>query len=240
MKFRILLVTAFAFSALFAEEKPVDPSPPRVSGTIEQTAGPFNISVCYETFSLPLAIAAKLQRQQPADPELYKQLVAAVEKESARQESFIVLRGKSGQKALAESISERIYPTEFSPPSLPCNVSSAPADPIPLPALPTAFTTRNVGNTVEIQATVSEDGQMVEVMIVPETVTEMARETWGQGLAVTEMPVFEAQRITTTATCRVGQPNLIGTLNRPPVSPVDKDSANRVWFAFLTVTLAKP
>jgi hypothetical protein len=31
---------------------------------------PLNISICYEAFSLPLAMAAELQREQLADPAL--------------------------------------------------------------------------------------------------------------------------------------------------------------------------
>jgi hypothetical protein len=37
-----------------------------------------------------------------------------------------------------------------------------------------------------------------------------------------------------------GLPFLLGTMNRPPVSKVDADSDNRIWFAFVTVYSVKP
>lgn len=241
MKPRILLISALALSCLSAQEKTADPvRHSDAAMAAEKADAPSNLSICYEAFSLPLAAAAKLQRERPSDPQLYKQVVEAVEKESARQESFAILRAKSGQKSLAESFREEIHPVEFSSPSLPCGSSSAASDPIPLPVVPTAFNTRNVGTTVEVEPTANEDGRTVEVRIVPETITEAARVTWGQGPATTEMPTFETQRTNTSITCQLNQPTLIGTLNRPPVSKVDNDSANRVWLAFLTVTRSEP
>lgn len=221
------------------------------------TGQPPNVSICYEAFSLPLAMAAKLQRQQLGDSELYKQLVATVEKETVRQELLVMVRGKSGQKSTTEGISEEIYPTEYQPAPLPESVGSEPPSPttdsskpaVPsklpasrperFPATPTAFDTRNVGTTLEIEPTLGE-GLIVDLRIVPETVTFVGRESWGQGLSLAEMPVFEAQRINTAITSQLNQPFLLGTISRPPVSKVDKDSANRVWFAFVTATMAKP
>jgi hypothetical protein len=53
------------------------------------------------------------------------------------------------------------------------------------------------------------------------------------------MPDFDTQRIHTSSTLRLDQPFLLGTISRPPVSKVDPDSSNRVWYAFVTGTLAK-
>ncbi|MEO5917634.1 MAG: hypothetical protein ABIS50_25615 [Luteolibacter sp.] len=268
MKTHLLLITALAATSLHAQEKPADPyrEPKKDAASVEQSAPYVDISICCETFSLPLAVAAKLQRQQLPDSELYKQLLASVEKQTARQESFTVLRGKSGQKSTAESISEQIYPKEYEPAELPNSVGVAmsPPDakdqqtPVPdpsklqsspdlssfnglqTPATPTAFETRNVGTTLEIEPTLGEDLKILDLRIVPEIVTEVGRSAYGQGLSTTESPVFESQRINASFTVLINQPFLMGTLNRPPVSKVDPDSANRVWFAFVTATLAKP
>lgn len=235
-----------------------------------------NLSVRYETFSLSLADAAALARDNPRDGELYAKVVALVAKKDAKQESLLLLRSRSGQKSTTESISEQIYATEFEPPNLPEAVgasfiarkgpdvknadgttakqpvqmpnaealANAPAVSelagLATPATPTAFETRNTGDTLEIEPTLSEDARIVDLRLVPERVTRVADTSSGQGLSRAEMPVFETQRMNTAATVEVGKPFLLGTVNRPPVSKVDGDSANRIWFAFVTVNAAKP
>ncbi len=91
-----------------------------------------------------------------------------------------------------------------------------------------------------MEPTLSENGKVVDLRVVPEHVTMVGRSTWGQEISTTEMPIFECQRLSHAAIVPINQPFLLGTVNRPPVSSVDPDSANRVWFAFVTVTLAKP
>ncbi len=107
------------------------------------------------------------------------------------------------------------------------------------PATGTAFETRNVGVTVEAEVVLSEDLKFADVRIMPEHVADVERSTWGQGVSTLEMLTFETQRLSTGATVRIGEPFLLGTLNRPPVSKVDPDSANGVWFAFVTVDISK-
>jgi hypothetical protein len=229
---------------------------------------PHNISVCYETFSVPLALAAKLQREDKTDAELYTLLGTAAEKDGVRQESFDMIRSKSYQKATVESISEEIYSTEYEPPSMPGTVGVAitppPVKDVPTPvpdtaglkdappldeirglrapATPTAFETRNAGRSLEIEARTAEDPEspFVDLKIVPEQVTMVGRNAWGQGLAQTEMPIFETQRVNTGITVRTDQPVLLGTVSRPPESRLDPDSAQRVWFAFVTVMIVTP
>lgn len=229
---------------------------------------PTNVSVCYETFSAPLALAAKLQRDDKSDSELYALLAAAEGKDGIRQESFDMVRCKPSQKATVESITERIYPTEYEPPELPYSIGVAitpppvkdtPApvpdaaklkDALPLenisvptsPASATAFETRNVGRTLEFETSVNDDPQRptVHLIITPEFVTQVERRAWGQGLSKTELPGFETQRIDTAVVAAVDHPMLLGTASRPPVSQADPESAQRVWFAFATVTIVKP
>jgi hypothetical protein len=228
--------------------------------------GPVNILISYEAFSLPLAKAAAIQRENLPDAELYSRLVAAAEGEGVKQESLVVITAQSGHKATSEGISERIYPTEFESATMPETVGvailpeagkDAPAavpdtaklkDAVPAEALgslvaptnPTAFDTRNVGVTLEVEPTRNEDGDFIDLRIIPEHITDVGSAAWGQGVSTAEMPVFEEQSLNTGATLRVGAPVLLGTMNRPPVSKVDPDSANRVWFAFVTATLKYP
>jgi hypothetical protein len=221
----------------------------------EASPGPVNLSICYEDFSVPLEMAAALQRTQLDDAALYAKLTASLGKNEVKQETFVVLRARSGQKAMAEGIAEMIYPTEYEAAKIPNAAGeekkkgeeAKKADPVVIakatglatPALPTAFETKNTGFTIEIEPMLSEDRKFVDLRFVPEHVTLVGHSKWGQGISEAEMPEFECQRINTSATLRVGIPFLIGTMNCPPISKVDPDSSNRVWFAFITATLAK-
>jgi len=197
-------------------------------------ATPVFASICYETFSLDLAEAAALYRQKLSDGKLYAELTARVAKSKAKQEGFAVVRTKSGQRANLESISEFQYPTEFERPSP--AASGTPTHPV-APVTPSAFETRNLGFALEVEATVGEDDQTVDLRLSPQTVTLVDRVPGAQGNSPTERPVFETQRVTTSLTLISGQPRLACTPSRPPASKVDADSANRVWFSFVTADI---
>jgi len=74
---------------------------------------------------------------------------------------------RSGEQASVESVREFTYPTEYEPPELP-NTTTVSSDngvgffPV-TPANPTAFETRNVGVTLEVQPVVSEDRNVVSL-----------------------------------------------------------------------------
>ena len=149
-------------------------------------------------------------------------------------------------------------PTEFEEPQLSDAVTTGvpgtdkdgkatPAGPLPVPgpvaiartpATPTAFETRNLGFTFEMEPTFS-DHQHIDLRTVVEHVDFAGRSAWGQEFSTIEMPNFEAHRLNIAVMLKVGEPFLLGTINRPPVSTLDPDSANRVWFAFITAKLAK-
>lgn len=231
-----------------------------------QPAGRPNISVCYETFSVPLRLAAKLRREWKNDAGLYTRLTSASAKDGVRQESFDVARCLSSQKVKVECITEELYPTEFEAPELPNTVGVAVSPPdtsnpapsaadvsktnpppagggsLPTPGTPTSFQTRNVGRTFEFEATMggSPANPVVDIRLVPEIISLVGKDAWGQGVSQAEMPRFETQRVNTSMTVSLGRPTLFGTMNRPPDSQADPDSANRVWFAFITVKSVAP
>lgn len=224
-----------------------------------------NLSLCYETFSLPLAQAARFQRQRVADPELYERLVAMTEQGAAAQETFTMLRLRSGERASSESVGEQIYPTEYEPAELPNNVgigvaakggkdspevpdppalAAAPPvasiDGLRTPATATSFESRNVGLTLEAEATTNVGETIVDLRLDHDHVTLVDRLGWGQEISEVEFPEFERRGGQSGVTLAFNRPFLLGTVNRPPVSKVDPDSASRVCFAFVTVTKARP
>lgn len=269
-KFTVLLIASLLLLPCHAQEAGSEKDPYKAGekrpNTPSEVAGPINLSMCYETFSLDLGKAAGIQRERLPDEELYARMIADVKAGEAKQESFVVIRGRSGEKFTSEAVSENIHPTEYEPAETPTTVGvsiipgegedNAPTAPdveklkgalparnlggLNTPATPTAFQTQNVGLSFEAEMILSENETVVDLRVLPTYVTDVGRSSWGQGISVCETPVYEKQSLNTAVTVRAGQPFLLGTMNRPSVSKVDPDSANRVWFAFVTVSLQNP
>jgi hypothetical protein len=199
--------------------------------------GPTFISVCFETFSLEMAEASTLYQDQPNDPALYKELTARVARGKAKQEGFAVLRARSGNKAALKSTSEFIYPVSYLPVTKPDEKqASATRDASP-PPFPTGFKTQDVGFTLEVEPTIGMDDTIIDLRLIPSFVSLADRSKWGSTELTTETPVFDRQEVVTANTLLSGQPQLLSTLSRPPVSKLDADSAKRVWFAFVTAKI---
>lgn len=221
---------------------------------------PTTFTIMYELFSLPMSEAAELMRSGKKDEEIYLHLT-----KKAKQERLTVMRTRSGEKSSSESISEFIYPTEFGAPSIPntLGVQIAPADKkgteqketpqleklsqapsindlngVSVPAVPTAFETRNTGVSVEVELIFSPQVGVCDLRIAPEYVTLSGLNTWGQGVSKCSMPEFETQRLTTAVTCKLEKPILLGTMNRSPFSKLGLP--DRVWFATVTVKPVTP
>lgn len=274
---RFLAAGLLVLSRLPAQEPGTTPrqdpyaadTPGDVGGVSPASQAARNLTVRVEDFSLDLATAAELQRDDLGDEELYRRVIAMVGKKEARQESMTVIRARSGNKALGESILETIYPTEYEPAELPNTVGVSISPPKPAAETPvpdsvpetdkldqavkasqlgdlrtpptaTAFEVRNTGRTVEVEPTASADWEIIDLRISAEQVVLVGTSQHGQGLSLIEMPEFETQRILTAATVIPGKPFLLGTANRPPNSKLDADAANRIWFAFVTASYAKP
>ncbi|MBK1831486.1 hypothetical protein JIN77_12165 [Verrucomicrobiaceae bacterium R5-34] len=80
---------------------------------------------------------------------------------------------RSGERSKIEIKREFIYPTEYEPPELPNSIGNSTLStgifPV-TPATPTAFETRNVGVTLEVEPTVSADKNFIELSLRPELV----------------------------------------------------------------------
>lgn len=227
----------------------------------ENPNAPKQVSIRFEAFSMEAADAAALLRSGLEGKGLYDRILQKIEKKEATQETVIVLRARSGEKALVEGISEQIYPTEFEPPFVPLTsaptpapqkgsapAAAAPATPAapaamyntpggPAPACPTSFETRNTGWTLEIEPTIGGDNKVIDLRFAPNYTVKAGVNVAGEGLSRTEMPIFETQRVDTALTLRANVPFFVGTLNRAPMAQVDPQTAKRVWFSFVTGTI---
>ena len=135
---------------------------------------------------------------------------------------------RSGQRASLVTIREEIYPTEYQPPTLPCDLTPGrlASDPPMNPAFrtPTAFDTRNTGVTFEVEATTAADGT-INLRLSPEIVTRLRLETWMEhtdqwGDASIRMPIYEAMRFNTTISVRSGKFELVSALTPKANAPV--------------------
>ena len=160
---------------------------------------------------------------------------------------------KSGLPARIEVIREFIYPTEYDPPELPnsvgsnlqnngggfdggINLSPASVSTFPVtPSTPTAFETRNVGVTLEVEPVVGASGYTIDLNLNPEVVefegfinygnpiTSGAIDALGRPTQIVitenriEMPIFSTRRVKTQVTVWDGQTVAIGGLIREDV-----------------------
>lgn len=135
------------------------------------------------------------------------------EGEATVLETAIVL-ARPGQKAVVESIQEYIYPTEFSPAELPNDVSiSGPGGEgvdVATPTTPTAFETRNLGTTLEVEPNVGADDRVIDLRLSPEIAYHVGDTVWSEwegkrGDASVKMPKIYSLRVSTGVTLLDGQ-----------------------------------
>jgi len=227
---------------------------------------PKMISVCHETFSLPLPVATAFQREGISDAMLYQRLIDGLDKGTTKQESFTIIRTRSGEKTSTENAVEEIYPTEWKPAEMPNNIGIAVTDTptkeqprppvdkkrladltsaphasmiseISTSATATTFETRNTGLSMEIEGVVATDYKIMDIRLSLKEALLIGRDKWGQEENTLETPKFESRSINIAITTTAGKPSLVGTFNRPSNSKIDPDAASKVWFTFITPTL---
>ncbi len=193
------------------------------------SALPRMVQVQVEFIELPHETLTKLlflRSPKKADAtELRKQVQELVSKNEASVPETQILVCKPGQKSTTESIHEFIYPTEYVPMTLPqtSKTSDEPMDIIDAicfsPATPTAFDARNLGSTLEVEATNSGDNRIMELRLIPEFVWHTGNTVWHEGKDLggnpfkISMPFFYCVRMNTSITCIDGQYNFVGSLS---------------------------
>lgn len=139
---------------------------------------------------------------------------------------------RPGQKATSEAVEEVIYPTEYEPPQLPDNAQpktkdgadgakANPQDHVTGPC-PSAWETRNVGPTLEIEPTIT-DGRIIDLRFVPKIIYHVGNTVWAEwkdehGSMPVKMPTFYTVRINTSFSLVDGQYLMVGS-----VSPKSKE-----------------
>jgi hypothetical protein len=167
---------------------------------------------------------------------LREKLQEMVEKGEANVLETQIAVGESGGKFTSESISEVIYPTEYEPPTLACEYPAKDSSRYTTsltPMVPTAFDTRNTGSTLEVEPLLSEDGNTIQLKMVPELVWHTGNTTWLEykdgleNIYKMDMPDFHALRLNTSVTCLNGQYTLVAALS-PKNDKGDVDMTRKV------------
>lgn len=224
---------------VFGQEKAVDPFESAEWQKQDLLAkAPETWEVMLEVFSVPFEEAAKLRREVKDAVKIYAELVKRVDGGKAKLEEFVILKGRIGEGGETESIEEFIYATEYEPPELPNIVTKVPSNPevaalLKTPATPSAFDTRNLGVTLELDGMEKIAPNTIEVGLKVDRVSLVGRIGWGQGLSTAEMPKFELQRLNRQVILVDGKPGLLGTMSWPK-SEGHAGKDRRVCLAFAT------
>jgi general secretion pathway protein D len=159
---------------------------------------------------------------------------------------------KSGRKAIVRVAREFPYPTEFSPPQVPppnTSTGSSAAPPagtfvsqgVVTPSTPTAFETRNLGVTLEVEPIIGPDGYTIDLNLSPEVVEFDGFVNYGSPINgpilnplpapgvitsavltpnVINQPIFSTRKVTTSVSIWDGQTVALGGLVREDVQKV--------------------
>jgi hypothetical protein len=154
----------------------------------------------------------------------------------------------SPSKVIAESVTERMYPTEYEPPTLPC----APLEPerekkppatfgewigdMASHAVPTSFETRNTGTTLEAEVTrVFGEKTTWEVKIAVDDVRYLGKDSFGPDSLMITMPVFSSFRSTTSLRLKEGQWQLLSVMEPP--RGLDSKPSDKRWVTLVRLDL---
>lgn len=156
---------------------------------------------------------------------LRKKVIELIKAKKAEIIDTQIVISRSGEKSTTESITEFIYPTEYEPPYTP---TTAKADNgsenkvsnkyISTPPTPTAFETRNLGSTLEVEPTIGENNHYIVIRLAPEIVYHVENIQWAtwkdqHGETNIQMPTFYTLRVTTALTLANKQPCLVAALS---------------------------
>lgn len=189
---------------------------------------PKNLRVCVQFIEMSHPVLTELLSGKAESGDVVHQKAMALTKEGkAKLLESCMIMGQSGRKATVESICEEIYPSEYDPPGFGPEIDPRTPPPSPRPPLtwPIAFETRNTGTTLEIEPTVDETGQLIDLRFIPEIVDVSRLETikkytdeWGD--ASYRQPIFETWRSNTDVTLVPGKFELAATITPKPADLV--------------------
>jgi hypothetical protein len=183
----------------------------------------------FESYVLDKNDAQAVLEAERGDAARYHRVLDLAQAGKARLEILTGYTAKSGQRSVVEAVDEVRYPTEFAPPG---NAKGIP--------FPTAWETRNVGDTLEMEPVIQAEGRTCDLNLVPQRVSLVGfrDEPGTPGTLATSQPIFDTQKLTTAISTVDGQPTFLGTFSRStPGGAANGSGPSEVSLAFLHVSV---
>jgi hypothetical protein len=192
-----------------------------------------NIRVCVRLIEVPHpALTELLAARDASGPALHAAASALIRSGKAKLIDCSIICVISGNKATAESVQERIYPTEYEPSTF----GGTPDGFVPWqwtakavnrPFLPEAWHTRNVGMSFEIEPRFEEDQSTIHLRMLPEWVALNELVTWVEhvdewGDASDRRPTFTSLRSDNSLPLVPGRFELAGVLTPQATAPAPR------------------
>ncbi|MDF1824165.1 MAG: hypothetical protein P1U68_05965 [Verrucomicrobiales bacterium] len=148
----------------------------------------------------------------------------------------VMVTARSGQRAKTESISEVVHPTEFSPAEVPATLTQAEDTEPPItPIGATAFETRHVGVTLEVDPVIGADNTTIDLNLAPEMVRLEGHTVWPNeeidAKFRAQIPTFYTMKTTTQITTLDGRYAFLSTLR--PLGPSDRKKEDALVLLFV-------
>lgn len=202
----------------------------------KKTETDLGFTLTLEVFSVPMAKFAEIKRSKLKGDASYQALLKEVKEGRGTQDKLLEVRTVSGETVTVEQVREYTYPTEYEPAEvgdLPKNLPEGfkDFDKFVTPALPTAFDTKNLGDTVEVTLSRNEENpEAIGGRLTFSHVSLDGMVAWGEKESEVEMPKFSAQKINSAVNLKVNELLLLGSLNDP-----SEGRENHVWVVAVTV-----
>ena len=183
------------------------------------------ITVLAEWIETDTANASALLAQHPAfaDSTALREALEPMltdGRASLLESAALPVRG--GQRSKIESITEFAYPTQSNPafaagkaPATPAPAAAAPPRVIVTPVCHQSFVFRNLGTTMEIEASVGVAGNVIDLNCAPELIFNLGLDSFGQGPSEIKQPRFQSMRTSCQLLSLPGAPSMIAAFDAP-------------------------
>jgi len=167
---------------------------------------------------------------------LRRELARWIRRREATLVGSTLVSAMSGSRAKIEGVDEFIYPTAYQPPEIPHSIEIEDGAEAPATATsPTAFETRHLGTTLEVDPVGESVSRIIDLNLAPETISLGEVMHWHRRQEdprfLTHAPRFHHQKITTQVTTEAGWYTLLGTTS--PLEPVDPEREDPVILHFI-------
>ena len=198
----------------------------------EGQGAPTEIGVMVEHIQLGSQAASQLLRGYEGDGSaLRAQLQELVERDEAQVLDGSYIRTQAWRRSRIDSVSEFIYPTEYDPPSRPQKISGkvAPGVDLNIPANPTAFDRRLVGNQLDLGVDVYAGEDVLALNVGSRLIEYSGEASYGEGIAKATQPLFDALNNLSQVFIKSGEFALLGVHSPRVAGELERDRSRRIF-----------